>query len=107
MSSERIPAVVRFGPHAYGWLLFLYPSALRARLRDELTHVFEQQLHFAWQARGYCGVLRSWWTAIAELLRIALRARLEPLTIPAISLLLSFLFMANALAAIAPSCPPK
>lgn len=61
MSSERIPAVVRFGPHAYGWLLFLYPSALRARLRDELTHVFEQQLHFAWQARGYCGVLRSLW----------------------------------------------
>lgn len=107
MSSDRMPALVRSGPRAYAWLIFFYPSALRARFRNEMTHVFEQQLRDAWQARGCRGVLRSWWTAIAELLRIALPARLEPLKIPAISLLLSFLFIGVALAIVAPSCRPK
>lgn len=107
MSSDRIPVFVRSAPRAYAWLLFFYPPSIRTRFRDEMTHVFEQQLRSAWQARGYRGVLRSWWTAIAELLRIGLPARLETLKISAISLLLSFLFIALALVAIAPSCRPK
>lgn len=107
MSSDPLPVLVRSGPRAYAWLVFLYPQVLRARFRDEMSHVFEQQLHAAWQARGYGGVLCSWWTAIGELIHIALPARLEPLKIPAISILLSFLFIALALATIAPSCRPK
>lgn len=107
MSSDRIPALVRSGPRAYSWLVFFYPSALCTRFRDEMTHVFEQQLRSAWQAQGYRGVLRSWCTAVLELCSIAIPARLESLKIPAISLLLSFLFIALALVAIAPSCRPK
>jgi hypothetical protein len=101
MLTNRIPAIVQSGCRAYSLLLFFYPYSLRCRFEQEMIAVFEDQVCHAWEQSGYSGVLRSWWRALAELLRIAFPARLESLKIPVLSLLLSLLvtalFFSNAL----------
>jgi hypothetical protein len=103
MRTNSPPAALHAAGRAYSFLLLFYPAPLRSRFGPEMSSVFEEQTHAAWQESGYTGVLESWWRALAEVICIAFPARLERLKIPAISLLLSLflaaLFFANAVPA--------
>ena len=103
MRTNFRPAILHAASHAYGFLLLFYPAPLRSRFGPEMSSVFEEQTHAAWEESGYTGVFESWWRALAEVICIAFLARLEWLKIPAISLLLSLflaaLFFANAVPA--------
>lgn len=82
-------AVLRISGRLYGWLLLLYPIALRSRFGQEMTDVFEQQICEAWQLNRFAGLARVWSCAAEELILVALPARLNPglLRICAVSLL--------------------
>jgi hypothetical protein len=73
----------------YGWLLVLYPSALRVRFGKEMADVFEQQIQDGWRIHRLLGLARVWYCAAEELILVALPARFNPelLRICAISLL--------------------
>jgi hypothetical protein len=82
---------------AYSLLLTLYPLELRRQFGDEMTHVFAQQLHGAWEESGLRGQARVWLCAIGELLYVAVPAQLaQPVfLVPTLSLISnSLLFLA-------------
>ncbi len=82
-------AILRLSCRLYGWLLVLYPSALRGRFGNEMAEVFEQQIQEAWRIGGLRGIAFVWSSAAEEFILVALPARLNPglLRICAISLL--------------------
>lgn len=82
-------AILYISCRLYGWMLRLYPSALRSRFASEMADVFEQQISEAWQHGQFRGVAGVWSCALEELVLVALPARLNPgvLRIGAISLL--------------------
>ena len=93
----------------YGVLVTLYPRDLRLSFADEMTEVFEQQLHDAWDESGMLGFLRVWLCAIQELICVALPAQLaQPIVVvPTLSLISnSFLFLVilRALSPLAEIC---
>ena len=73
----------------YGWLLVLYPPALRGRFGEDMADVFEQQIRDAWKASRFSGVARVWSCAAEELIRIALPGRLSQgaIRVPVLSLI--------------------
>jgi hypothetical protein len=80
--------VLHISCRLYGWMLVLYPPALRSRFHQEMVDVFEQQISQAWQRGQFRGVAVVWSCALEELVLVALPARLNPalLRIGAISL---------------------
>jgi hypothetical protein len=84
-----MPAILYISCRLYGWMLVLYPPALRSRFANEMADVFEQQISKAWQRGQLRGVAGVWSCALEELVLVALPARLNPgiLRIGAISLL--------------------
>jgi hypothetical protein len=82
-------AILRLSCRLYGWLLVLYPAALRCRFGEEMAEVFEQQIQEAWRIDRFPGLARVWSSAAEELILVALPARFnrELLRICAISLL--------------------
>jgi hypothetical protein len=94
MHTNTAPAVLHAAGRAYGFLLFFYPAAFRSRFAQEMSSVFEEQTHAAWEESGYTGLFESWWRALSEVICIAFPARMESLKIPAISLLLSLFLTA-------------
>ena len=94
MRSSSTPAILNAAGRAYGLLLLFYPAALRSRFAQEMSSVFEEQTHAAWEESGYTGLIESWWRALSEIVCIAFPARVESLKIPAISILLSLLLTA-------------
>jgi len=63
--------LVRLSARAYGGMLLLYPSDLRREFGPEMHELFGEDLDDAWQSSGVAGVLRVWWCALCEFLRIA------------------------------------
>ena len=84
-----MPVLLRLSCRLYGWMLALYPLALRIRFGNEMADVFRQQIRDAWQLDRFPGVARVWSCAAEELILVALPARLNPgmLRIGAISLI--------------------
>jgi hypothetical protein len=82
-------AILRLSCRLYGWLLVLYPFALRSRFGEEMAEVFEQQIQDAWRIDRFPGLARVWSSAAEEFILVALPARFngELLRICAISLL--------------------
>jgi hypothetical protein len=87
--NKSVTALLYLSCRLYGWLLVLYPSALRSRYGQEMTDVFEQQIWEAWQLDSFPGLARVWSCAAEELILVALPARLNPGLLPicAVSLL--------------------
>ena len=86
----------RVSSQTYGILVILYPRDLRLAFAQEMTEVFDQQLHEAWDESGLTGFLRVWLYALGELLFVALPAQLaQPVVVvPTLSLISnSFLFL--------------
>ena len=93
----------------YCWLLILYPHELRQRFAGEMTDVFDQQLHGAWEESGLIGMVRVWLCVVRELLFVALPAQLaQPIVIvPTLSLISNsamFLVLLRALSPLAEIC---
>jgi carboxymethylenebutenolidase len=76
MMNGNMPRLVRASGKIYSFLLLFYPSSLRRRFGLEMELLFQEQVRDAWEESGYTGFLRSWRGAAAELVRIALPARL-------------------------------
>ena len=64
--------ILRLSTRAYGGVLLLYPADLRRDFGPEIRELFSEDLNDAWQSNGLTGVLRVWWCAFCEFLRIAL-----------------------------------
>ena len=103
MRTKQMPLLAHAGGRVYSLLLIFYPSSLRVGFEQEMLSVFEDQIHFAWEQRGYCGVLECWWRAVEELLCVAFPARLDSLKIPVLSILLGLFLTASFFAYVAPS----
>ena len=104
--TNTIPAAVHSGSRAYAFLLYFYPLPLRRQFGAQMISIFEDQLSDAWRLSGLAGALRIWLRAFAELLTVALPARLDPLKIPALSILLSLLFAVLFFAQVNQTCGP-
>ena len=104
--TEAIPAAVRTGSRAYALLLYFYPLSLRRQFGTQMLSIFEDQLSDASRLSGLSGSLRIWLRAFAELLTVALPTRVEPLKVPALSLLLSLLVAAFFFAQVNQACGP-
>ena len=74
--NSHTPRLVNASSKIYRLLLFFYPPSLRHLFGQEMELLFQEQIRDAWEESGYTGLLRSWYRATAELVRIALPARL-------------------------------
>jgi hypothetical protein len=68
--------ILRSSAWLYSILLVLYPHDLRARFGPDMLELFENQLNDALKTRGTVGIVRPWFTAVGELLDVAVPARL-------------------------------
>lgn len=73
-----MPAILYISCRLYGWMLVLYPPALRSRFGQDMADVFEQQISEAWQRGQFRGVAAVWSCALEELVLVALPAWLNP-----------------------------
>jgi hypothetical protein len=104
MQTSQTPLLVKSSCYAYNLLLFFYPYSLRSRFQQQMASLFEDQAFLSWEQSGYRGVLKCWWRAIAELLCVALPARLDSLKIPVLSILISIFLTVLFFAKVIPQC---
>jgi hypothetical protein len=69
--------LMRLNSRAYGAVLLLYPAELRRDFGMEMRELFGEDLADAWRSSGVAGVLRVWWCAVCEILRIAIPGQIE------------------------------
>jgi dienelactone hydrolase len=74
--NRHTPRLVHVSGEIYRLLLFFYPPSLRHQFGQEMELLFQDQVRDGWEESGYRGFLRIWYRAVAELVRIALPARL-------------------------------
>lgn len=67
--------LMTFNTRIYSGILRLYPPELRSEFGPEMSELFAEDLNDAWRSRGVVGVVRTWWCALCEVLRIALPAQ--------------------------------
>jgi hypothetical protein len=93
-------ALLRLNARAYGIVLLLYPADLRREFGLEMRELFGEDLADGWRNSGAAGVLRVWWCAVCEILRIAIPGQMEnpAFAVPAISFVFSTFPLGSILA---------
>ena len=99
--------LLRWNARAYGAVLILYPADLRREFGLEMRELFGEDLADAWRSSGVAGVLRVWWCAVCEILRIAIPGQLEnpAFVVPVIAFAFNVLTLGCELAAAITSHP--
>ena len=70
----------------YRTLLFIYPRDFRLRFGTEMLATFSDQICDEWQQNGLLGALRVWFSALGELISVAVPLRLRNSIVVAMSL---------------------
>ncbi|HLK22079.1 MAG TPA: hypothetical protein VKT81_24190 [Bryobacteraceae bacterium] len=104
-----MPVLLRASCRFYGWILLLYPFALRRRFGQEMAEVFQQQIQDALRHAGWRGVAQAWTCAVEEAILVAIPARLDPgvLGVGALSLLSTVAIFYFVLWGVTPPLHPK
>ena len=63
-------SLLRWSSLTYRRLLILYPQDLRREFATEMALVFAEDVADAWREEGAVGVMKVWWYALAEFMRI-------------------------------------
>jgi len=63
--------MLRISCRVYGFLLLLYPPALRGEFAADMLDVFEQQIRDESERHGFTGVARVWWCVTSEVVMSA------------------------------------
>jgi hypothetical protein len=91
----------------YSGMLLLYPADLRRDFGQEMIELFGEDLAEAWQSSGVAGLLRVWWCAVCEILRVAIPGQMEnpAFVVPLIAFAFNVLTLSCELAAAVTSHP--
>jgi hypothetical protein len=66
MRNRALTNILRISCRVYGFLLPLYPSALRCEFGPDMVYVFEQQIRGECEHHGFTGVARVWCSVASE-----------------------------------------
>jgi hypothetical protein len=102
MSGDIMNGLLRLSARVYGGMLLLYPLDLRREFGPEMGELFGEDLMDGWRSSGFAGVLRVWWCAVCEVLRVAIPGqRTNPaFVVPAIAFVFSLLAQCGPLLSI-------
>jgi hypothetical protein len=73
--------------------LVCYPKDLRDDFGGEMVEVFDEQVSDAYSRGGYVGILRVWFSAMREIVTVALPGRFAERAIPIVGVTLALAFM--------------
>jgi hypothetical protein len=73
--------------------LVCYPKDLRDDFGSEMMEVFDEQVSDAYSSGGYVGILRVWFSAMREIVTVALPGRFAERAIPIVAVTVTSAFM--------------
>ena len=91
--ADSQSAILEVSHKVYESMLVSYPKDLRGEFGREMIEVFDEQAWEAYSRRGYSGLLRVWFSAMWEIVTVALPGRLAERGIPIIAVTVTSAFM--------------
>ena len=73
--------------------LICYPKNLRDDFGSEMMEVFDEQVSDAYSRSGFVGILRVWFSAMREIVMVALPGRFAERAIPIVAVTVTLAFM--------------
>jgi hypothetical protein len=86
-------SIVNVSRKFYERSLICYPKNLRDDFGGEMMEVFDEQVSDAYSSGGYVGILRVWFSAVREIVMVALPGRLAARAIPIVAVTVTSAFM--------------
>jgi hypothetical protein len=91
--ADSQSAILEVSHKAYQRIVIFYPKDLRGDFGEEMIQVFDEQAGEAYSGRGFLGLLCVWFSAMWEIVTVALPGCLAERAIPIIAVTVSSALM--------------